>query len=225
MGKSVSEETFASQQVGRFKCRYRSSVAGPSVPFRAFQAYRDERRTLWPRPTSQAGYLAAIFDEMPQTWAHVRRWAAFASGYTESKHCSSVSGEWDWALIYGSCPGALGYRQLDFWQFIEWLHDLATQWTDSQSASVTAEFIKRLLGGKKDPVFVQNSTQTHNACPYLLAQCHRFAERTTSNGKHRTEGAADLRAPVYFHHPSSKPDTRFLGNRIDGTGAVGVVKF
>lgn len=52
-----------------------------------------------------------------------------------------------------------------------------------------------------------------------------LAVQTTPNGKHRTEGAADLRAPVYFQHPSSKPDTRFLGNRIDSTGAVGVVKF
>lgn len=100
------------------------------------------------------------FDEMPQTWAHVRRWAAFASGYTESKHCSSVSREWDSALIYGSCPEALGYRQLDFWQFIEWLHDLATQWTDSQSASVTAEFIKCLLRGKKD----------HFVCLFVLCK-------------------------------------------------------
>lgn len=159
---------------------------------------------------------------MPQTWAHVRRWAAFASGYTESKHCSSVSREWDWALIYGSCPGALGYRQLDFWQFIEWLHDLETQWTDSQSASVTAEFIKRLLGGKEDPVFLGKTA--HKLIMHVLV-FSAMPVRTTPNGKHRTEGAADLRAPVYFQHPSSKPDTRFLGNRIEGTGAVGVVKF
>lgn len=52
-----------------------------------------------------------------------------------------------------------------------------------------------------------------------------LAAQTIPNGKHRTEGAEDLRAPVYFQHPSSKPDTRFLGNRIDSTGAVGVVKF
>lgn len=159
---------------------------------------------------------------MPQTWAHVRRWAAFASGYKESKHCSSVSREWDWALIYGSCPGALGYRQLDFWQFIEWLHDLETQWTDSQSASVTAEFIKRLLGGKEDPVFLGKTA--HKLIMHVLV-FSAMPVRTTPNGKHRTEGAADLRAPVYFQHPSSKPDTRFLGNRIEGTGAVGVVKF
>ncbi|CAM4590846.1 unnamed protein product [Leuciscus chuanchicus] len=42
-----------------------------------------------------------------------------------------VSRESDWALIYSSCPGALGSRQLDIWQFIEWLHDLATQRTHS----------------------------------------------------------------------------------------------
>lgn len=50
---------------------------------------------------------------------------------TESKHSSLVSRESDRALIYSSCPEALGYHQLDFWQFIEWLHDLVTQWTDS----------------------------------------------------------------------------------------------
>ncbi|XP_016302322.1 HLA class I histocompatibility antigen, A-36 alpha chain-like [Sinocyclocheilus anshuiensis] len=41
--------------------------------------------------------------------------------------------------------------------------------------------------------------------------------RATPNGKHRTEGAANLRAPVYFQHPSSKPDTNFLGNHIDAS--------
>lgn len=40
-------------------------------------------------------------------------------------------------------------------------------------------------------------------------------------GGYRTEGAADLRAPVYFHQPSSQPDTRFLGNRIDSAWAEG----
>lgn len=64
MGKSVSEEMFASQQNGRFKRRYRSSAAGPDVPFRALQAYRDERRTLWPRPTSQADYLPAMWGSL-----------------------------------------------------------------------------------------------------------------------------------------------------------------
>ncbi len=87
---------------------------------------------------------------------------------------------------------ALWYRQLDLWQFIEWLHVLATQWTDSQSASITAEFIKRLPRGKDTVLLGKTAHKLIMHVPLFSA----MPVRTTPNGKQESNKKKKQLKPV-----------------------------